>query len=56
MKRFFNWFIGLFSNRRSWVRQITVAAVLTHLRSQWGNQAAEVTPLQVNRIRALQGR
>ena len=27
MKRFFNWFIGLFSNRRSWVRQITVAAV-----------------------------
>ena len=33
-----------------------IAAVLTHLRSQWGNQAAEVTPLQVNRIRALQGR
>ena len=27
MKRFFNWLIGLFSNRRSWVRQITVAAV-----------------------------
>jgi hypothetical protein len=27
MKRFFNWFIGLFSNRRSWVLQITVAAV-----------------------------
>ena len=27
MKRFFNWFIGLFSYRRSWVRQITVAAV-----------------------------
>jgi len=27
MKRFFNWFISLFSNRRSWVRQITVAAV-----------------------------
>ena len=27
MKRFFNWFIALFSNRRSWVRQITVAAV-----------------------------
>ena len=27
MKRFFNWFTGLFSNRRSWVRQITVAAV-----------------------------
>ena len=33
-----------------------IAAVLTHLRSQWGNQASEVTPLQVNRIRALQGR
>ena len=33
-----------------------IAAVLTHLRSQWGNQAAEVTPLQVNRTRALQGR
>jgi hypothetical protein len=27
MKRFFNWVISLFSNRRSWVRQITVAAV-----------------------------
>ena len=33
-----------------------IAAVLTHLRTQWGNQASEVTPLQVNRIRALQGR
>ncbi len=32
-----------------------IAAVLTHLRTQWGNQAPEVTPLQVNRIRALQG-
>jgi mono/diheme cytochrome c family protein len=29
-----------------------IAAVLTHLRTQWGNQAGEVTPLQVNRIRA----
>jgi len=29
-----------------------IAAVLTHLRTQWGNQASEVTPLQVNRIRA----
>ncbi len=27
MKRFFKWFKGLFSNRRSWVRQITVAAI-----------------------------
>ena len=32
-----------------------IAAVLTHLRTQWGNQANEVTPLQVNRIRAAQG-
>lgn len=32
-----------------------IAAVLTHLRSQWGNQAPEVTPLEVNRIRASQG-
>jgi mono/diheme cytochrome c family protein len=32
-----------------------IAAVLTHLRSHWGNQASEVTPLQVNRIRAAQG-
>jgi mono/diheme cytochrome c family protein len=32
-----------------------IAAVLTHLRNRWGNQASEVTPLQVNRIRAAQG-
>lgn len=32
-----------------------IAAVLTHLRTQWGNQASDVTPLQVNRIRAAQG-
>jgi mono/diheme cytochrome c family protein len=32
-----------------------IAAVLTHLRTRWGNQASEVTPLQVNRIRATQG-
>ena len=32
-----------------------IAAVLTHLRSRWGNQTSEVTPLQVNRIRAAQG-
>lgn len=32
-----------------------ISAVLTHLRTQWGNQASEVTPLQVNRIRASQG-
>jgi len=31
-----------------------IAAVLTHLRTQWGNQGGEVTPLQVNRIRASQ--
>ncbi len=33
-----------------------IAAVLTHLRTQWGNEASEVTPLQVNRIRAAQGK
>jgi len=27
MKRFFKWFIRLFTNRRTWVRQITVAAM-----------------------------
>ncbi|MCE2781808.1 c-type cytochrome [Limnohabitans sp.] len=32
-----------------------IAAVLTHLRTQWGHRAGEVTPLQVNRIRAAQG-
>jgi mono/diheme cytochrome c family protein len=32
-----------------------ISAVLTHLRNQWGNQASDVTPLQVNRIRAAQG-
>jgi mono/diheme cytochrome c family protein len=32
-----------------------IAAVLTHLRTQWGNTGEEVTPLQVNRIRASQG-
>ncbi len=31
-----------------------VAAVLTHIRSAWGNQASAVTPLEVNRIRANQ--
>jgi mono/diheme cytochrome c family protein len=31
-----------------------IAAVLTHMRTQWGHQAPEVTPLQVNRIRAQQ--
>jgi mono/diheme cytochrome c family protein len=29
-----------------------IAAVLSHIRGQWGNSASEVTPLQVNRIRA----
>ena len=27
MKRFFNWLVKLFSRRRNWVRQITVAAI-----------------------------
>ena len=31
-----------------------IAAVLTHLRTQWGNLGGEVTALQVNRIRASQ--
>jgi mono/diheme cytochrome c family protein len=31
-----------------------IAAVLTHMRTQWDHQAPEVTPLQVNRIRAQQ--
>ena len=28
-----------------------IAAVLTHLRTQWGHHAGEITPLQVHRIR-----
>ena len=31
-----------------------IAAVLTHVRSSWGNQASQVSPLDVNRIRANQ--
>ena len=31
-----------------------IAAVLTHIRSSWGNQGALVSPLDVNRIRARQ--
>ena len=33
-----------------------IAAVLTHVRSSWGNQATVVSPLDVNRIRANQVR
>jgi mono/diheme cytochrome c family protein len=33
-----------------------IAAVLTHVRSSWGNQASMVSPLEVNRIRANQAR
>ncbi|MES2508507.1 MAG: cytochrome c [Pseudomonadota bacterium] len=33
-----------------------VAAVLTHIRSSWGNHAGAVSPLEVNRIRASSGR
>ncbi|MDP3604537.1 MAG: cytochrome c, partial [Polaromonas sp.] len=29
-----------------------IAAVLTHIRQSWGNQAGVVTPLEVNRMRA----
>ena len=33
-----------------------IAAVLTHLRTAWGNTAPEVTELEVNRVRAAQAR
>ena len=33
-----------------------VAAVLTHIRGAWGNQASAVTPIEVNRIRANRAR
>ena len=33
-----------------------IAALLTHLRQSWGNQASGVTSLDVNRIRANQGK
>jgi mono/diheme cytochrome c family protein len=33
-----------------------VAALLTHIRNAWGNQASAVLPLDVNRIRANQSR
>ncbi|WP_137895753.1 cytochrome c [Ramlibacter sp. 2FC] len=33
-----------------------VAAVLTHLRTNWGNQAGEVSEFEVNRVRARTGR
>ena len=34
MKRFFNWVVRLFSYRRSWVRQITVAATKPPLKTK----------------------
>ena len=37
------------------LKDIEIAAVLTHLRQSWGNQASSVTALEVNRIRANQG-
>jgi len=33
-----------------------MALVLTHVRQSWGNRASEITPLEVNRIRASTGR
>lgn len=33
-----------------------IAAVLTYIRGSWGNRASEVTPLEVSRMRAHQGR
>ena len=35
---------------------IEIAALLTHLRQSWGNQASGVSALDVNRIRANQGK
>ena len=35
---------------------IEISALLTHLRQSWGNQASGVTALDVNRIRANQGK
>ena len=35
---------------------IEIAAVLTHLRQSWGNRASGVTAVDVNRIRANQGK
>lgn len=32
-----------------------IAELLTHIRNSWGNRAGEVTPLEVNRIRASSG-
>ena len=55
MKRFFNWVVRLFSYRRSWVRQITVAAVASatawvigdHLVFKGGLVAAIVCALSI---------
>jgi len=33
-----------------------MALVLTHVRQSWGNRASEITPVEVNRIRANSGR
>jgi mono/diheme cytochrome c family protein len=33
-----------------------VAALITHIRTSWGNRASDITPTEVNRIRARQGR
>ena len=38
------------------LNDIEIAALLTHLRQSWGNQASGVTALDVNRIRANQGK
>ena len=35
---------------------IEIAALLTHLRRSWGNQASGVSALDVYRIRANQGK
>ena len=33
-----------------------VAALISHIRTSWGNQASAIAPLEVNRIRAGQTR
>ena len=33
-----------------------VATLITHIRTSWGNQASDITPMEVNRVRAHQPR
>jgi mono/diheme cytochrome c family protein len=38
------------------LNDVDMALVLTHVRQSWGNRASEITPVEVNRIRANSGR